>query len=79
MNPQEFFNLVEEMRMQQKKYFSTRNSESLLKKKKLEWQVDEEITRVRAILARPQPQQLNIFDNKFYSTNRDNNHDQNKS
>lgn len=79
MNPQEFFNLVEEMRMQQKKYFSTRNSESLLKKKKLEWQVDEEITRVRAILARPQPQQLNIFDIKSDSTNRDNNHDQNKS
>lgn len=79
MNPQEFFNLVEEMRMQQKKYFSTRNSESLLKKKKLEWQVDEEITRVRAILARPQPQQLNLFDIKSDSTNRDNNHDQSKS
>lgn len=79
MNPQEFFNLVEEMRMQQKKYFSTRNSETLLKKKKLEWQVDEEITRVRAILTRPQPQQLNLFDIKSDSTNRDNNHDQNKS
>lgn len=79
MNPQEFFNLVEEMRMQQKKYFSTRNTETLLKTKKLEWQVDEEITRVRAILARPQPQQLNLFDIKSDNTNRDNNHDQNKS
>lgn len=79
MNPQEFFNLVEEMRMQQKKYFSTRNSVTLQKAKKLEWQVDEEITRVRAILARPQPQQLNLFDIKSDSTNRDNNHDQNKS
>lgn len=79
MNPQEFFNLVEEMRMQQKKYFSTRNSETLLKKKKLEWQVDEEITRVRAILTRPQPQQLNLFDIKSDITNRDNNHDQSKS
>lgn len=79
MNPQEFFNLVEEMRMQQKKYFSTRNTETLQIAKKLEWQVDEEITRVRAILARPQPQQLNLFDIKSDSTNRDNNHDQNKS
>lgn len=79
MNPQEFFNLVEEMRMQQKKYFYNRNSDSLMKAKKLEWQVDEEITRVRAILARPQPQQLNLFDIKSDSTNRDNNHDQNKS
>lgn len=79
MNPQEFFNLVEEMRMQQKKYFSTRKTETLLKTKKLEWQVDEEITRVRAILARPQPQQLNLFDIKSDNTNRDNNHDQNKS
>lgn len=79
MNPQEFFKLVEEMRMQQKKYFSTRNSESLLKKKKLEWQVDEEITRVRAILARPQPQHLNLFNIKSDSSNRDNNNDQNKS
>ena len=79
MNPQEFFNLVEEMRMQQKKYFFTRNTETLQKAKKLEWQVDEEITRVRAILARPQPQQLNLFDIKSDSTNRDNNHDPNKS
>lgn len=79
MNPQEFFNLVEKMRMQQKKYFSTRNTETLLKTKKLEWQVDEEITRVRAILARPQPQQLHLFDIKTDNTNRDNNHDQNKS
>lgn len=79
MNPQEFFNLVEEMRMQQKKYFSTRKTETLLKTKKLEWQVDEEITRVRAILARPQPKQLNLFDIKSDNTNRDNNHDQNKS
>ena len=79
MNPQEFFNLVEEMRMQQKKYFSTRNTETLQKAKKLEWQIDEEITRVRAILTRPQPQQLNLFDIKSDSTNRDNNHDQNKS
>lgn len=79
MNPQEFFNLVEKMRMQQKKYFSTRNTETLQKTKKLEWQVDEEITRVRAILARPQPQQLNLFDIKTDNTNRDNNHDQNKS
>lgn len=79
MNPQEFFNLVEEMRMQQKKYFYTRNTETLRKAKKLEWQVDEEITRVRAILARPQPQQLNLFDIKSDSTNRDNNNDKNKS
>lgn len=69
MNPQEFFNLVEEMRMQQKKYFSTRNTETFQKTKKLEWQVDEEITRVRAILARPQPQQLNLFDIKSDNTN----------
>lgn len=79
MNPQEFFNLVEEMRMQQKKYFSTRNTETLQKAKKLEWQIDEEIARVHAILERPQPQQLNLFDSASDSKNRDNNHDQNKS
>lgn len=79
MNPQEFFNLVEEMRMQQKKYFSTRNTESLQKAKKLEWQVDEEIARVRAILTRPQPQQLNLFNIESDSKNRDNNHNPNKS
>lgn len=79
MNPQEFFNLVEEMRMQQKKYFSTRNTETLQKAKKLEWQVDEEIARVHAILERPQPQQLNLFDSASDSKNRDNNNDQNKS
>ena len=79
MNPQEFFNLVEEMRMQQKKYFSTRNTETLQKAKKLEWQVDEEITRVRAILARPQPQQLNLFGIESHRKKRDNNRDPNKS
>lgn len=79
MNPQEFFNLVEEMRMQQKKYFSTRNTETLQKAKKLEWQVDEEIARVRAVLARPQPQQLNLFDIESDRNNRDNNLDPNKS
>ena len=78
MNPQEFFNLVEEMRMQQKKYFSIRNTETLMKKKKLEWLVDEEIARVRAILEKPQPQQLNLFDSTSDSKNGDNNHDQNK-
>ena len=79
MNPQEFFNLVEEMRMQQKKYFYTRNTETLQKAKRLEWQVDEEITRVRAILARPQPQQLDLFNIESDSKNRDNNHNPNKS
>lgn len=79
MNPQEFFNLVEEMRMQQKKYFSTRNTETLQKAKKLEWQVDEEIARVQAILARPQPQQLDLFNIESDSKNRDNNHNPNKS
>lgn len=79
MNPQEFFNLVEEMRMQQKKYFSTRNTETLQKAKKLEWQVDEEIARVRAILTRPQPKQLNLFNIESDSKNRDNNHNPNKS
>ena len=79
MNPQEFFNLVEEMRMQQKKYFSSRNTETLQKSKKLEWQVDEEIARIRAILARPQPQQLNLFDSASDSTKRDNNNNPNKS
>lgn len=79
MNPQEFFNLVEEMRMQQKKYFSTRNTETLQKAKKLEWQVDEEIARVRAILSRPQPQQFNLFNIESDRKNRDNNHNPNKS
>lgn len=56
MKPKEFFDLVADMRKAQKEYFKTPASaykakqEALSKSKKLEKQVDDEITRVEKIL-----------------------------
>ena len=56
MKPKEFFDLVADMRKAQKEYFKTPASaykvkqDDLSKSKKLEKQVDDEITRVEKIL-----------------------------
>lgn len=51
MKPQEFFELVSKMRDLQKQYFATRDRQILQQSKQVERQIDEEICRVRIILA----------------------------
>lgn len=51
MNAREFFYLVANMREAQKTYFATRQQKVLRAARKLEIEVDQEITRVREILA----------------------------
>ena len=51
MNHKEFFYLVANMREAQKAYFKNRQQNVLRAAKKLEQEVDEEIARVRAIVA----------------------------
>lgn len=58
MNAKDFFNLVEQMRQNQKDYFKTRSNESLRKSKELEKLVDDEIARVNKII---RDKQMNLF------------------
>lgn len=58
MNAKDFFDLVKEMRKNQKDYFKTRSTESLRKSKELEKQVDDEIERVNRIVS---DKQMNLF------------------
>lgn len=60
MNAREFFNLVEQMRQNQKNYFKTRSTESLRKNKELEKQVDDEIARVNKMIM--SEKQMNLFE-----------------
>lgn len=63
MNAREFFELVSEMRTEQKLYFQTRSSHHLSASKRLEREVDKEISRVRALLVgRTEPKQQSLFD-----------------
>lgn len=70
MNAREFFDLVSEMRTEQKLYFQTRGSHHLTESKRLEREVDKEISRVRQVLSgdpsAPRPQSL--FDNQNNTT-----------
>ena len=59
MTAKEFFNLVEQMRKNQKDYFKTRSTESLRNSKELEKQVDDEIARVNKIMSN---KQMNLFE-----------------
>lgn len=52
MTHREFYDLVREMRQQQKRYFATRDKATLKKSKELEKMIDEEIVRVDEILAK---------------------------
>ena len=51
MNAREFFYLVSEMRTAQKEYFKTRDQVKLRVCRALENQVDDEIYRVKALMA----------------------------
>ena len=51
MKAREFFELVSRMRDLQKQYFATRDRQILQQSKQVECQIDEEICRVRIILA----------------------------
>lgn len=59
MNAKEFFDLVCEMRKNQKAYFKTRDAVALSESKRLERQVDAEIERVNNIL---NDKQQKLFD-----------------
>lgn len=58
MTAKDFFNLVEQMRQNQKDYFKTRSTEALRKSKELEKQVDDEIARVNKIIS---DKQMKLF------------------
>lgn len=65
MKPKEFFDKVSELREAQKEYFKTRNSAALNRSKALEREIDDEISRVNAILnKRSQPVQGYLFENE---------------
>ena len=51
MDKKTFFHKVSQMRTAQREYFKTRSSAALAASKLLERQIDEEIKRVKAIMA----------------------------
>lgn len=51
MNNKTFFRKVSQMRAAQREYFKTRNSDALVTSKLLEKSIDEEIKRVKAVMA----------------------------
>lgn len=51
MNAKEFFYLVSQMRQAQSEYFRTRDQATLRRARALEGDVDDEIARVKAIIA----------------------------
>lgn len=62
MNHREFFDKVSEMREAQSEYFRTRSGAALNRSKALEREVDNEIQRVRNVLAgRKDPVQAELF------------------
>ena len=64
MDSRQFFELVEDMRTWQKRYFDkrTRGKQSLEESRRLEKAVDAEIARVRAIIGpKPQAEQPKLF------------------
>ena len=50
MNARDFFETVAEMRKWQKRFFRTHTQEALDESKRLEGIIDDEITRVRAVI-----------------------------
>lgn len=65
MNARAFFDKVSAMREAQKEYFKTRNSAALTRSMALEKEIDDEISRVNAILnKRSQPVQGYLFENE---------------
>ena len=63
MNAREFFQLVSNMRSQQRDYFRTRSPQTLAESKRLERLVDAEINRVQELMNnRVLPKQGELFD-----------------
>ncbi|MDE6410039.1 MAG: hypothetical protein K2K81_07340 [Muribaculaceae bacterium] len=61
MTHRQFFDRVALLRIFQKEYFATRSRESLQKAKALEKEIDDEIARVKRILALKEQQAPNLF------------------
>ena len=62
MTSRQFFDRVVQLRRFQKEYFATRSREPLQQAKALEKEIDDEIERVKKILANRQQQQPpNLF------------------
>ena len=59
MNAKAFYDLVKEMRENQRNYFQTRQNRFLSRAKQLERQIDAEITRVERVLSG----EKSLFDN----------------
>ena len=64
MDNRQFFELVRRMRVKQRDYFKCRRKADLTESKRLEAQVDAEISRVELLLGLPDaiPQASSIFD-----------------
>lgn len=64
MDNRQFFDLVRRMRVKQRDYFKNRRKTDLAESKRLEAQVDAEISRVERILGLPDaiPQAPSMFD-----------------
>ena len=64
MNHRAFFDLVRRMRIKQREYFKYKRKADLNESKRLESQVDTEISRVERLLGLPDaiPPQPSIFD-----------------
>lgn len=60
MNAKAFYDLVKEMRENQRNYFQTRQNRFLSRAKQLERQIDAEITRVERVLSG----EKSLFDNQ---------------
>lgn len=58
MNAREFFYLVSQMRQAQRDYFADREQSALRKCKVLEKEVDDEIYRVKEVLAEKEKDQV---------------------
>lgn len=69
MNHKEFYDKVVGMRKAQKDYFKFRSSAYLQTSKRLEREIDDEITRVEAVLAEEErKKQPSLFGDGFYTT-----------
>lgn len=65
MNARQFFDRVAQLRKFQKEYFATRSKESLHQSIALEKEIDAEIERVQALIAKKtNVQQPNLFSNE---------------
>lgn len=60
MNAKAFYDLVKEMRENQRNYFQTKQNRFLSRAKQLERQIDAEITRVERVLSG----EKSLFDNQ---------------